>query len=218
MGKKIELSGRKFNMLTVIERDINSEYSSEIKWICQCDCGNKVSVRGSALRSGKAKSCGCYKITLFVSNITKHKATINHAKSPEYSAWDSMKARCYNVNYERYHSYGGRGIQVCERWRNSFENFYSDMGPKPSPDHSLDRFPNNDGDYEPGNCRWATEDQQKRNMRSNNWMEYNGESMIVADWSKKLNIPDKRFRYHVEMGKSIKEIIDFFEKKNKCQA
>ena len=131
-----------------------------ITWKCKCVCGTEVRVRASHLVSGEVRSCGCLNRDVARETHTTH----NMSYSSEYSAWDSMKQRCLNIRNPRYKSYGGRGIIVCERWLSSFENFYEDMGPCLSGKHSLDRI-NNEGNYEPGNCRWATVSEQNRNRR-----------------------------------------------------
>ncbi len=111
--------------------------------------------------------------------------------TPEYYAWSDAKGRCYRKTKWNYERYGGRGITMCERWLNSFANFLADMGLRPSPEHSLDRFPNNNGNYEPGNCRWATRKQQVRNRRSNQLVSFNGETHLLIEWSEMLGIPYK---------------------------
>jgi hypothetical protein len=109
-------------------------------------------------------------------------------KTPEYRAWSAMKLRCANPNNEQYHNYGGRGITVCDRWRQSFAAFLVDMGPRPSPRHSIDRIDNN-GNYEPGNCRWATSREQNRNRRNNIVLTHDGRTMCLADWARELGVP-----------------------------
>lgn len=131
---------------------------------CQCDCGNLKTIRADHLASGAVVSCGCYwQERRGKANIT-HGHTRDYGYSPEYGTWQSMRARCGNPHYFQYHYYGGRGISVCDRWQNSFEAFLEDMGPKPTPKHSIDRIDPN-GNYEPGNCRWATSLQQQETKR-----------------------------------------------------
>ena len=108
--------------------------------------------------------------------------------SPECVIWYSMLQRCSDPTHSKYAYYGGRGITVCARWQDSFEAFYADMGPRPSPAHSLDRYPDHDGPYAPENCRWATKHEQMRNMRSNRWLTYNGMTMCLADWARYTEI------------------------------
>jgi hypothetical protein len=135
---------------TVVDRGPNDSARSS-QWVCRCACGTERLVRADRLRAGKSKSCGCQRVSM-------------RGLTAEGVCWRGMKQRCRNPNNPAYPSYGGRGITVCERW-NSFENFYADMGPRPSPQHSIDRWPNNDGNYEPGNCRWATKSEQNENRR-----------------------------------------------------
>jgi hypothetical protein len=124
-----------------------------------------------------------------------HGCSFRKARTPEYVAWKAMRTRCTNKKQKYWHRYGGRGIKVCERW-NTFQNFLADMGPKPSPTHSLDRFPNKDGNYEPGNCRWATPLQQVRNATSNRLYTFNGETLCISEWAQR-----KGWTYHFLRGR-----------------
>ena len=107
--------------------------------------------------------------------------------TPEYRIWNDMKKRCYSPSSTAFHNYGARGITVCDRWRENFDHFLTDMGPKPSPKHSIDRI-NNDGHYEPGNCRWTTPDVQANNNRRNQRREHNGQTMTLAQWARTSGI------------------------------
>ena len=132
----------------------------DLCWNCRCDCGVDVVVLAENLRAGLSKSCGCYRAEFLRSVSVRHGHTLGGRNSPERQSWRGMKDRCTNPNHMGYRRYGGRGITVCERWLNSFENFYADMGLRP-PGTSLDRWPDPDGNYEPGNCRWATAQEQQ---------------------------------------------------------
>jgi hypothetical protein len=126
-----------------------------------------------------------------------HGEVVGGKATPEYSAWRTMLARCRNTNNPRYSEYGGRGIVVCERWL-TFDNFLVDMGRRPSPCHSLDRFPNNDGGYEPRNCRWALPKDQMRNQRHTKYVVYRGERIPVATLAERAGIPNNTLRMRLQ--------------------
>ncbi len=152
-----DLIGRKFGRLVVIQRLEN--VNGHKVWLCKCDCGNEKECGSSNLVHGGVKSCGCLKRESIRRIFTTHGMT----KSPERMSWKAAKARCFNENSSKYPDYGARGITMCDRWKNSFQNFFDDMGPRPS-GSSIDRI-NVDGNYEPGNCRWATVSDQATNKR-----------------------------------------------------
>jgi len=147
-----KLVGQKFGSLLVLERLPND--NEQHIWLCRCDCGNELKIRGGNLLTANTRSCGCK------SKVLKH----GMSSSSEYQAWSSMKARCLNPKNKAYKYYGGRGISICEQWINSFETFYSDIGHKPDPTYSLDRIDSN-GNYELSNCRWATPNEQWENRK-----------------------------------------------------
>ena len=157
MTRKIDLQGTRVGRLVV------GLQASDGKWECRCDCGSRCKKSRASLRKGKVKSCGCFRKERASQGLpgTRHGKT----KSKEYRTWASMKTRCLNPRYSRYPDYGGRGIHICDRWLRSFESFMADVGPAPGLEYSLDRYPNNNGNYEPGNVRWATRSQQQRNKR-----------------------------------------------------
>ncbi len=126
---------------------------------------------------------------------------------PEYKIWAAVKTRCHNANVNNYQNYGGRGIQMCERWENDFRTFLEDMGPRPSPKHSIDRIDNN-GNYEPNNCRWATHIEQRRNTRRNHYLTYKSETLTLVEWSERTGIkaPTIRARinsYHLSVEDAL---------------
>ncbi len=155
--------GSRFGLLTVV-RGL-SPRRQRTRWRCRCDCGSLVDVQGSHLTSGHTQSCGCQKAKDFGNRNRKHGQSGDEA-SPEYISWKVLRSRCNNPNNPSWHRYGGRGVRVCKRW-DDFKNFLADMGRQPSPKHSIDRYPNRDGDYKPSNCRWATPKQQANNTRAN---------------------------------------------------
>lgn len=174
-----DISGKKFDRLLVIKRVANHPSSGNAVFLCKCDCGNETNVTGSHLRTGHTRSCGC-RFVDFGGHHT-HGAT----GTAEHDVWRGM-LRCGNP---RHKYYAGRGISVCGRWL-SFENFLSDMGLRPSPEHSIERQRNNEN-YDPDNCVWATRSQQGRNKRSNRYIEYLGQRILLIEAAEKHGIPYK---------------------------
>lgn len=159
-----DIRGQRFGRLVVTAI---AEAARKPKWVCVCDCGAQRSVRADALLSGVTKSCGC------LSADTARETSVTHgmSTSAEYTAWVNMRRRCEDQKSRHYANYGGRGVKVHEGWRGSFEAFFACVGRRPSPRHQLDRWPDNNGDYCPGNVRWASrEDNQKNRRCSRIWI------------------------------------------------
>jgi hypothetical protein len=154
-----DLAGRRFGRLVAVRR-AGVYADGSIQWLCRCECGNEAVVLGTNLRHGTSQSCGCLRNKLSSLRARRH----GESHKPEYEAWHSMKQRCLNPRHRAFKNYGGRGIAVCPSWVGSFEAFFAYVGRKPHPALTLDRI-DNDGDYEPGNVRWATWSQQNGNQR-----------------------------------------------------
>lgn len=190
MAKLLDLSGRVYGRLTVLCREGN--LYGKVAWKCKCECGNELAVCGADLKGGNKASCGCLKRDITRLKNFSHGMT----ETPEYKTWCKMKSRCYVETDASYPSYGKRGILVCPQWLNSFEVFFADMGPKPKGDYSIERL-NVNGDYEPGNCVWATQKEQSRNKRNTVRVTYKGESVSLRDLADKLRVPYLRLHRRI---------------------
>lgn len=179
-GKFIDMTGQKFGRMTALEFFAGGG-GKKPKWLCRCECGIEKKVTGYQLRSGKTKSCGCLRNDKSSERFTRLNTKHGHTGTPSYHVWGEMMRRCERTTHVRYVDYGGRGIKVCERWR-TYESYLADMYPKPGPGYSMDRI-DNDGDYSPDNCRWATHGEQARNKRTSVLIEHEGQSKTAPEWS-----------------------------------
>jgi hypothetical protein len=190
-----DVTGERFGKLVAVEFGwVPNGKARTAGWHCRCECGGSTVVRGSDLRRGTIKSCGCVK--------RPH----GRAGTPEYIAWQSMRRRCANPRTTSFENYGGRGIKVCRRWR-KFENFYAYMGQRPSPEHSLDRWPNKDGNYMPGNVRWATPTEQARNTRANRLLSHDGQTLVLTEWAERTGVGASTLRERLRHGWNVADAL-----------
>jgi hypothetical protein len=202
MTRALDLSGQRFGSWTAVERAPASPRYNEAVWVCVCDCGTRREISAGSLKSGNSRSCGC----VSVNSLGERSRTHGMAGTPEHACWKALRTRCYNEAFPAHKHYGGRGIIVCERWLKSFEAFFADMGPRPSANHSIERIDNN-GPYEPGNCRWATKMEQVHNRRVSRWIVFRGERRVVADWARRLNISAQTIYHRLARGISDPEQV-----------
>lgn len=199
MGKPaVHFPGNIVGRLTLLRK---VRENGDTRWECLCSCGNTASVSRSHLH--ETKSCGCLWRERMAEVNTTHGAAKRDAggrQEPEYAIWKGIVARCFRPTAEHYADYGGRGITMCDEWRESYQAFISYIGSRPSKIHSIDRHPNNDGNYEPGNVRWATKGEQARNTRRNIYVTFGDRTMVVSDWAKEKGIDVKRIYRRLRLG------------------
>lgn len=187
-------AGQRYGRLVAVEK-VGKKGRAAL-WSFRCDCGNDHIALANNVRRGICQSCGCAQRK----QISERAATHRMTGSPEHRVWHLMIQRCTNPKATQAIHYHGRGIKVCDRWR-SFENFYADMGPRPE-GMTLDRI-DNDGDYDLGNCRWATNEVQSRNKRSNRWVTFQGKRMCITDALKLVNLDVSSFYARLKKGWSV---------------
>lgn len=197
------LTGNLFGRLRVIS--LNEFRNHRSFWICECSCGKTVTIMGKRLTNGHTKSCGCLARDVLTKRNFKHGHSTRKNQSPEYKAWCHIKDKCFNSDSFDFYLYGARGISVCSRW-SVFSHFLADMGLRPSSKHSIDRI-DNDGNYEPGNCRWATSSIQANNKRTNRILSLNGKSMTMIQWANHLSICYGTLRDRIRRGWTHKRAL-----------
>lgn len=195
-NKFIDITGKVFGRLTVL---LYSHTRGHCYWNCQCECGNLTVVNSRDLRNGHTKSCGCLSSEVTACRNTTHGHHRRDKTTKTYRAWKNMKDRCSNPKNPRYARYGGRRITVCNRWQNSYENFFADIGEAPSPEYSIDRI-DNDGHYSCGKCeqcvdsgwptnlRWSTNKEQRRNFSRNHLITVGNETRTLIEWAERSGI------------------------------
>ncbi len=203
MPKSPDFVGKRYGRLVIIKSLPNVRQNST--WECVCDCGAVKAVAARHLRSGGTKSCGCWGRENVTAANTKH----GWYYTSTYKIWAGMIKRCVNEKTKAYPRYGGRGISVHPPWRDSFEAFLADMGERPA-GLSLDRV-DNDGNYEPGNCRWTTMKQQNRNRNNNRMLTVFGETHPMATWSEELGIPYSRIQSWLDIGNLEELVINIYD-------
>lgn len=204
MSKVINIVGQCFNKLLVIERTSNDKWGNAC-WLCLCDCGSEIIVRTAYLKNNHTQSCGCLSIEKIVERSIKHGYKKRGTTSRTYTSWQLMIQRCINPNNPAYKNYGGRGIKVCQQWRNSFENFLKDMGEAPN-GLQLDRIKNDQG-YCKKNCHWATSKQQNRNKRNNCLITYNGKTQCLIEWAEEIGINYQTLQSRLRQAWSIERML-----------
>lgn len=200
------LIGRRFGRLVVMAFDtmhVRPDGQRLPRWICKCDCGNTKAVVSGSLISGGTRSCKCFLVESVIARQTKH----GQSRGSHYAIHRMIIDRCENTNHRAYHRYGGRGIRMCDRWRgeNGLLNFIADVGERPSPQHTIDRYPDKNGNYEPGNVRWATRKEQSRNRRDNVILTLYGESLTMAEWCERTGISRSTLKNRLHRDKMTVE-------------
>lgn len=202
-----DLTGQKFGRLTAVKN--LGRATGKTIWLFSCECGNEVERWPPNVKGGSTSSCGCIRVEEMQGRAT-HGCSRRGNMDASYSVWNMMLQRCGNNKNTNYQNYGGRGITVCERWL-KFENFLEDMGKKPE-GMSIDRIDVN-GNYEPGNCRWATMEEQNNNKRNSVHIEHDGRILTVGQWAKIAGVARGVFNRRLSQGMNVGEILESFKPK-----
>ena len=199
--KRIDLTGQQFGRLTVL-KFAEMDKGRNSKWLCECECGNEKIVYMSGLRTGDSQSCGCLMKERVRKAVTIHGMT----GSAVHNAWNFIKKSCYNINDKEYEKYGAKGIKLCERWKDSFENFYEDMGDRPSDTYILGRI-NTKDNFEPSNCKWMTRIEKNNNRKNNTWLQIENESKTTSEWARISGTNYNTIKSRLRIGWSHKEAV-----------
>jgi len=198
------LTGRAFGLWTVLAEAPRGTHNLR-RWQCRCECGIEKAVYQCHLVGGRSASCGCERRAKVVRKTLKHGAARKGQKTAEYTCWRGMLARCYNSKERAFPDYGGRGISVCDRWRESFDNFLADMGSRPE-GKSIDRIDVN-GPYAPENCRWADSQTQARNKRNSRRLSFGGRDLTIPEWAEVTGIPAPTLYGRLAKGWSASRVL-----------
>jgi len=204
-----DLSGQRFGRWKVLQWG----GAVQTGWLCRCDCGFLGFVKSQTLRNKRSAQCQDCHNAWVKEKMTKHAGW----KHELYNIWSGMNRRCYEPGNNKYHIYGGRGIKVCKKWKEDPYQFFKDMGPRPSKNYTVDRI-DGDGDYAPGNCRWATQKEQQRNRRVQRLITYNGETKCIAEWAEQYGMNQNTLRSRFNLGwdfeRAVTEPIRFINRGN----
>lgn len=192
------MTGIRFGRLLVLDQSGRDRWG-QVRWRCLCDCGKEHAAVGGKLRRGEVLSCGCGKSAACAAANIKHGGSARGRMTPEYRAWQNLIHRCENPKAKQYKDWGGRGIKVSPDWRHDFARFLADVGPRPSPQHSIDRR-ENDGNYEPGNVRWATRMEQRHNSRHLRMITFGSTTMPLVSWAHRTGIDGETIAYRLDAG------------------
>lgn len=192
------LQGKTVHRWKFLSRTDKRNSAGQVFWNVECQCRTKAVRTAVSIVSGQSKSCGCYKLEV----ATKH----GKSKTPEFTVWQMMIQRCTNNKHKSYPRYGGRGITVCQRWLDSFENFLSDVGIRPSVEHTLDRIKNHIG-YQPDNCKWATPLEQGQNKCNNRLITHNGLTLTESEWCRRIGLSKGTISRRIKSGYSVEQAM-----------
>lgn len=200
--KQVRLGYRVHRLTVIVAASCRGSVGNAPRCKCRCDCGNKKTFSVYHVFSGAVQSCGCRIVEVLRG---RNKKTHGMSHSPEYLAWTCLKRRCIDHRRPDFKNYGGRGITVCKRWM-KFDNFFADMGKRPSPKHSIDRINTNAG-YSPRNCRWATAKQQATNRRGNRLLAFRGKRQCISLWAEETGLPHFNIRARLRKGWTVAKAL-----------